>query len=309
MPEFSIVISTYNRQRLLLRALDSCMAQRGASFEVVVVDDGSNDGSDAAVESLHSPLVTMIRHEVNRGHSAALNTGIDAARGEWIVVLDSDDELLPGALSRMSQAAAGHGASVDRLAFMYRRDDGGISPNPPLQREILDYAGILRSLENRRYFDFLQCIRRSSFATVRWREWKYAGHLLFLMDFAEVYRTYSSDEFLGIVHTDAPDRLSWLRRAPAHALQSGRETGEEMDLILSRHGEALAMHAPCTLQRFLRVRASYCFLAGDTIGGIRRTLHCLRETPFSGETWLQLATGLAGRAVFAHIRSLRPPPT
>jgi glycosyltransferase involved in cell wall biosynthesis len=309
MPQFSVVTPSFNRTNLLLRALGSCLPQAGAEFEVIVVDDGSTDDPRREVEALDDPRVKLLRHTAGKGPCAARNTGIDAASGEWIVFLDSDDELLPGALARMAEIIRGPGAGADRLAFMYRRDDGGVSPSPPLRDEFLDYPASLRALEGRRYFDFLQCTRRSTFAALRWPEWKYAGHVLYLTDFSQRFRTYSSSEFLAIVHTDAPERMSWQRRKPQAGLQSALELGEEMDLILARHGAALAIHAPHTLRRFQRVRASYHFLAGQRVEGVRQSLRCLREAPHSAETWLQLATGLAGPALFARIRSLRPPPT
>ena len=140
MPEFSVVIAVHNRERLVVRALRSCLAQQGADFEVIVVNNGSTDGS-AAVESLRSPRVKLVRHGANRGQAAARNTGVNAASGEWVVMLDSYDELLPGALSRMSRTAREKGAEVERLGFMYRRDDGGVSPVPALRDEVLDCAG------------------------------------------------------------------------------------------------------------------------------------------------------------------------
>ncbi|MEP7363126.1 MAG: glycosyltransferase family A protein [Acidobacteriota bacterium] len=309
MPEFSIVIPAYNRERLLARAIQSCLAQHGADFEIVVVDDGSTRPIACLIESLGNPRIKLIRHEDNRGHAAARNSGVSAAQGEWVVMLDSDDELLPGALAYMSSLIAELGSATDRFAFMYRRDDGGVSPSPPMRCEHTGYAAALRALEDRTYFDFLQCIRRSVFDTLRWHEWKCAGAVLFQMDFPRLFRTYTSSEILGLVHTDAPDRVSWQRRARAYALRAGLDCGEEMDQILARHGEALAQHAPRTLERFLRVRASYFFLVGARVAGIRQSLRCLRASPLSLETWLQLVAGLAGPDIFARFRSMRAPPT
>ncbi len=95
-PEVSVIIPTFNRETLLARALSSVLAQTGVSFELIVVDDGSTDGTRARVER-DFPAATYLYQE-NQGPSAARNRGIERSRGEWIAFLDSDDEWLPGKL-------------------------------------------------------------------------------------------------------------------------------------------------------------------------------------------------------------------
>jgi len=100
----SVVIPTFNRSDVLRRALDSVFAQTTPAEEVIVVDDGSTDDtSDWVVRDF--PDCNYIRQE-NRGVSAARNRGIRAARGEWIALLDSDDEWLPKKLERQRTALA-----------------------------------------------------------------------------------------------------------------------------------------------------------------------------------------------------------
>ena len=87
--QISVVIPCFNRRHTLARALNSVFAQTSPTQEVIVVDDGSSDGSAELVASDY-PQVTLIRQR-NRGVSAARNRGIDAAEGDWIALLDSDD--------------------------------------------------------------------------------------------------------------------------------------------------------------------------------------------------------------------------
>ena len=98
----SVVIPTFDRARVLPRALESVMAQSRPPTEVIVVDDGSTDDTAELVAD-RFPTTRLIRQE-NRGVSAARNRGIEAAAGEWIALLDSDDEWRPEKLEKQLYA-------------------------------------------------------------------------------------------------------------------------------------------------------------------------------------------------------------
>ena len=86
----SVVIPTYNRVELLKRSIDSVINQTIKPFEIIIIDDGSNDGTEAMVKKKYDSL-KLIKQK-NKGASAARNSGIKASSGEWICFLDSDDE-------------------------------------------------------------------------------------------------------------------------------------------------------------------------------------------------------------------------
>jgi glycosyltransferase involved in cell wall biosynthesis len=98
-PIISVVIATYNRASLLRETLDSVVTQSFRDFEVIVVDDGSTDGTEAVVRS-YGPALRYIRQE-NRGPSAARNVGIQNARANWISIQDSDDICTPDHLESL----------------------------------------------------------------------------------------------------------------------------------------------------------------------------------------------------------------
>jgi len=100
MPTVSVVVPTYNRADVLPRAMDSALGQTVADLELVVVDDGSTDDTQAIVEGYDDDRVRYVAHETNRGANVARNTGIEAADGEYVAFLDSDDEWKPTKLER-----------------------------------------------------------------------------------------------------------------------------------------------------------------------------------------------------------------
>ena len=95
MYEVDVIIPTLNRLQLLKRAISSVAAQTYPHWKIIVVDDGSTEPVAEYIEKLGSPRVRCIRHDRNLGACAARNTGMDAATGDWIAFLDSDDTWEP----------------------------------------------------------------------------------------------------------------------------------------------------------------------------------------------------------------------
>ena len=103
----SVVIPLYNKESSIAQSLKSVLSQEYDNFEVVIVDDGSTDGSVGVVEAINDPCVRLIKQE-NGGPSKARNTGVKNAKGEWILFLDADDEMLPGAIEYFAQKIKEH---------------------------------------------------------------------------------------------------------------------------------------------------------------------------------------------------------
>ncbi len=107
-PDVSVVIPAYNREATIETAIKSVLWQTLPPAEIIVVDDGSSDGTVARVEAMGEPLVKLIRQE-NGGISAARNTGIQAATSPYVAFQDSDDEWLPRKLeAQMPRLAEGN---------------------------------------------------------------------------------------------------------------------------------------------------------------------------------------------------------
>ncbi len=105
-PSISVVIPAYNAREVIGRAVESVLAQTRRPDEVIVVDDGSTDGTREAVQRFGDRIRYLF--QANAGASAARNTGIEHARGEWIAFLDGDDEWLEDHLRLSMELTARH---------------------------------------------------------------------------------------------------------------------------------------------------------------------------------------------------------
>lgn len=104
MPEISVIIPTWNRARLLLETIASVRAQTFTDWELIVVDDGSNDDTAAAVASLADPRIRLLQLPHTGDVAALRNAGVAAARGTLLAFLDSDDLWEPDKLRAQREA-------------------------------------------------------------------------------------------------------------------------------------------------------------------------------------------------------------
>ncbi|MGB3899436.1 MAG: glycosyltransferase [Mesorhizobium sp.] len=111
-PDVSFLIAAFNAEDSISRAIESALAQRGVSVEVVVVDDGSSDGTVAMAARYPRDLVQVVELGRNRGPGGARNAGLAIAAGRFVAVLDADDTVHPDRMARMIRQAEVFGASV-----------------------------------------------------------------------------------------------------------------------------------------------------------------------------------------------------
>src|SRR5215475_8398261 len=117
---FSIVVPVFDREQLIARCIRSALEQSCGDFELILVDDGSTDGTLARVRDFGDPRIRIFEQKKNLGVGPARNRAVDESRGEWILLLDSDDELVPGALALMREAALAAPADIEALWFRCR---------------------------------------------------------------------------------------------------------------------------------------------------------------------------------------------
>ena len=117
------MIPTRGRWALLEPTLAAALAQDGVALEVVVVDDGSEDGTAAELARVGDERLRVVRHEQPRGVAVARNAGIAAASGEWIAFLDDDDLWSPRKLRNQLDASAAAGAEFAYSAVVAVDED------------------------------------------------------------------------------------------------------------------------------------------------------------------------------------------
>ena len=105
----SVIIPVYNRYNLIDRAIKSVLQQTRPPDEIIVIDDGSTDGTDLIIKKNYPDIILL--QQKNRGVSCARNNGIKNAKGTWITLLDSDDEWLPEKLEKQLLALQDNSSS------------------------------------------------------------------------------------------------------------------------------------------------------------------------------------------------------
>ncbi len=157
-PRFTVVMAAFNAAATVRSAIESVLAQTNSDLELIVVDDGSTDGTAEAVARVGDPRVRYTS-QPNRGPAAARNTGIAQARGAYVAFLDSDDLLLPSYLERSEAAlrstpgagfAYGDAYVFDDFTGKVRRRSA-MARNRPPEPPPVDRAAFLLELLQRNF--------------------------------------------------------------------------------------------------------------------------------------------------------------
>ena len=308
-PFFSILVTTYNRAGLIRRCVDSALEQTFSDFEVVLVDDGSADDTQDVLAKLSDPRLRVISHDTNRGISPARRTAVEHARGEWLVICDSDWELFPHTLQRFYEILEQMPADARILRSRMVWDDGRITPSE-VPSGVTDYIGRIqwreRLAERDDYeTDAAYCAHRSVFErTPFFSDRRGAMEILWELDLARHERSYFVTEVLLRGHVDAPN--SHLRgHGPdlmPRLLDEAPDALWMAETSLAEHGSALERYGPRQRRVLVRMAAVQSFLTAHRrkgIGYIRESLRHDRRDPL---TWGGLVLGILGpRAVASGI--------
>ncbi len=294
---FSIVMPVYNREGFVRRAVASVLAQAFDDYELILVDDCSTDNSLTVMRGFAAPNVRIIARDKPGRTGGARNTGIAAARGDWIVFLDSDDELVPGALAIMFEQASAAPDTVEGLWFRCRMDDGWIIPALLTAPREWDYAGFLGfwNATSRQWRDMLYCNRRRSFALLPQPE-GWMDDVKYLIDFARQFRIRAYPQVLRLYHQDADNQLVRVIRRldPRRDRAFVADRANEYRRLIADHGAAVAQLAPALYGEYLESAATTATMANRRRQAAGYALAALRLSPLRLRNWIVLAAAFVG---------------
>ena len=307
-PFFSVLVPAYNRAHELERCVGSCSAQTYPDFEIVVVDDGSDDDTRGVLTRLREPRLKIVHHDRNRGISPARATAVAHSRGEWLVTLDSDWELVPHALARLRELTAELPRDVLIIRSRLRGDDGELQPGVlPAgvtgYRERLEWCAAVS--DKGVASDAGQCIHRSVVAAEPFIADRRGGvETLWELNVARWARSLWVPDVLGIQHADAANShtrdVDPARLIP-RLLAEAPDTLAIVETLLAEHHEGLAQFAPTWRLNLQKSAGLQAFLTGDRAAGVRHTLAAMdgrwgREP----KVWATLVLGLIGPRALAY---------
>lgn len=295
MPTVSIVLPTYNRSKVLGRAIRSVLAQTFRDFELLVVDDGSTDDTRAVVESFSDPRITYI-YQRNAGAACARNAAIRESQAPLIAFQDSDDEWLIDKLKIQLDAlksatidtgliCGGYIALMRDGSVQYRGADGRMQAGDWGPDNIYDFRFITPTWLARR--EAIEAVGFFDEDMPNLEDWEFA------MRFSQYYRIVALDTPILVKH------------GSADGLNSVRESRiESLELIAERHSHIWQDH-PEVLAR-LYGELGRCFSVAGKMSQSRESVsRSIRLDPFFYRYWAQWIVSWFGKRNFVRLLRLR----
>ena len=303
-PFFSIIIPVWNRQESIKRCLDSIFAQDFEDYEVVAVDDASDDDSVKVMKSYEDPRLTVIVHSENRGVCTARNTATANARGKWHLCVDSDWALLPGALKVLAQLACEVGPEVGLIGGYLKTDRGQVWPSKKFPKDSFGFIEYLKWVESTRASDFLHCRRAEVFETIQWPTDRRL-EFQFCMRVAKAWKMSISPEVLAILYTDCTNRYMTDRSEKSIERKTASAPDQALAYreVLMEFGVELKRYTPGLYFHILSGAASYQFQAGQRLGGMRYASLALLRKPWAFGLYPLVVMGWAGPKAIKFVRS------
>jgi glycosyltransferase involved in cell wall biosynthesis len=167
MPKFSIIITSYNQKAFIRDAVDSALAQSSPGKEVIVIDDGSKDGSRNVLAE-YGDTIKLKALESNEGASAARNWGASLASGNFFVFLDGDDILLPWALDLYARIVELKSPKLilSKMLWFDRSFSPVVTPDTPREIRVVDYEVFMKKDRTYRVCASAMVVDRETFLSV-----------------------------------------------------------------------------------------------------------------------------------------------
>jgi glycosyltransferase involved in cell wall biosynthesis len=172
-PAVSVILNCYNHEAYVAEAVESVLAQTFGDFELILIDNGSTDGSRAVLERYDDPRIRRFFHDDNQSLSKRLNEGVAAARGEFVAILYSDDWMLPDKLERqvpMLAALPDDYGAVYCPALGFNQHTGVTWQDRSMAKQDADLSTLLRHHFDGSIDMSSPLTRRKCFERYRWHE-------------------------------------------------------------------------------------------------------------------------------------------
>ena len=296
MPKVSVIIPTCNRARFLRLAIESVLNQTFQDFEIIVIDDASNDDTPTMMETLSDTRIRYLRQGSKKGQGATRNAGIREARGEYIALLDDDDEWLPTKLQKQVALLDALPNEVGLIYTGFFRIDANskrvLSEDMPRQR-----GSVLHALCRGNWIGTCSTVllRRSCFDTTGLFDEDLASGADYDM-WLRISKDFEVDfinEQLVFYHVHN-NRIS----TNHESLTSGLEAQ------LRKHDSVLAQNRKTYSERYLSLGVLYCY-QGQLVKGRQAFFKAIRLFPFDLRNYFNLCLSLLGGNNFKKIKEFK----
>lgn len=238
MPAISVVMPVFNRAQTVRRAIDSVLWQDFPDFELVIVDDGSRDGTPEVIQALGDSRIRLFVQPENRGGNAARNRGIWEANSALICFLDSDDEFLPhklGVVAGYFSDNPGVDAILDSFELQYPPKRGG-SKAKRINPALLSSEAVREAVFSRRLYKATPALSARRVALIE--SGLFDETLRRRQDMDLVLRLAASSEMRSI------SNVLWTKYWTEGAISSKQETFmAALTDMCERHPEYLSKHS------------------------------------------------------------------
>jgi teichuronic acid biosynthesis glycosyltransferase TuaG len=140
----SIIMPSYNAEKTIKASINSVIAQTFVNWELIIIDDASQDGTVSAIKEQKDPRIILLENAQNSGAAEARNCGINHAKGQWLAFLDSDDLWHEDKLQKQIQFMEETGAVISYTATAYMSEAGEISGYILRAEKQLSYKELLK---------------------------------------------------------------------------------------------------------------------------------------------------------------------
>jgi len=292
-PEVSVVIPTYNRAHLISRAIQSVLSQSYQNLEIVIVDDGSIDNTEEVIKSFKDGRIVYIRHDKNKGASAARNTGIKASKGKYIAFQDSDDEWFPDKLELQVKAFNTSSSKVGVVYCGFYRieadkkiyipGDNVAQKEGDIHNELLkgNFVGTPAVLVKKECFKNVKYFNENMPALEDWELWiEFSKHYLFKYINKPLLNSYSTPNSVNL---------------------NSKNLLKAREIVLSTHLNDFNKNKNILSDHYFGIAVDY-YSNGDLETGKHYLINSVKTNPFNVKAVSRLLVLLSGQRTFLKLR-------